>query len=174
MNRLAIHELILLGVLLLITGFRLLIGRWGFELTVIYWWLGAILGFMFVYLDRVVDILSKNKEEIKQYRFDIKFFAELLNEKNVSDKSIIRSFLFLVVWLVMGVFAFFSVGGEFGRGFMFGLGLHLVIDLTRDYLGKGRDVNLWFWQIKRTMEKDEITTIVWGFSILAVLMMLGL
>lgn len=174
MNRLAIHELILFGVLLLITGFRLLTGQMGFNLGIVYWWLGAMIGFIFVYLDRLIDILVNRPEEIKKIKFDLSFVASLLEEKNMPEKSIMRSVLFLLVWLVMGIFAFFSVGGEFGRGFMMGLGIHLTTDLLRDFLGKGRDVSFWFWQIKRKIEPQEITAVVWGFVILAVLLMLGL
>lgn len=181
-GRLLIHEIILVGVLLLMTGARLLTGFWNLDINIAWWWLGALIGFVFVFLDRIVYAFWQSSDKVMATQLkDIfgrgKFgqgIAMLLLERETQERLIIRSALFLLAWLVLALFAVFSVGNQFGRGFMFGLGVHLVTDLLKDYFGKGRDLNLWFWQIKRVIEPNEKQAVVWGFTILGVLLMLGL
>ncbi len=181
-GRLLVHEILLVGVLAIVTGVRLLTGVWELDLLIAWWWLGAVIGFVFVFLDRIVyafwlrpeEVLSMKMRDLMTQGKMWQGLAVLLQERDEQERLIIRSALFLIVWLVLALFAVFSIGGGFGRGFMFGLGIHLVTDLIKDYLGKGRDMSLWFWQIKREIGQQERQAIVWGFTILAVMMLLGL
>lgn len=181
-GRLLVHEIILIGILSVLTGARLLSGFWQLDISIAWWWLGAFIGFIFVFLDRIVYAFWQSSDQVMATTLkDIlgrgkigQGIAMLLTERETTERLIIRSALFLMVWLALAIFAVFSVANPFGRGFMFGLGIHLVTDLLRDYFGKGRDVNLWFWQIKRVIEPNEKQAVVWGFSILAILLMLGL
>lgn len=52
-GKLLLHQVVLFGVLLILTGARLLMGRWEIDLYLLWWWLGALLGFSFIFLDRL-------------------------------------------------------------------------------------------------------------------------
>lgn len=179
-SRLLLHQLVLVVVLGVLTAWRLLDGRWEFGISVLAWWLGAMLGFVFVFFDRIVYVFWQNPEDVLSLKLKELLargkvglgLATLLEERQQQERLIIRSFLFVVVWLLLAIFAVFSVGSYFGRGFILGLGLHLVMDVARDFWGKS--MGGWFWQIKRQLTEQEIATMVWGFLILAVLLMLGL
>jgi len=181
-SKLLLHQVILFGVLLLLTGFRLLVGRWGLSLYVLWWWVGALVGFLFIFFDRLYYALWQHPEETLSIKMKdllnsgqvIKGLVMVLQERADQTRLAMRSVLFLGVWVIMGLFAVTSVGGPFGRGFMLGMGLHLLFDLLADYFDKGRDLRLWFWQIKRELTDAEIKSVVWGFVILFVFIAWGL
>ncbi len=181
-SKFLMHQYWLIGILLLLTGSRLLTGYWELSLLILWWWLGGIIGFLFVFTDRLVYAFWQQPDELLSRKIKELFsvgkigdgLALALQEREEHQHLVVRSLLFLLVWVVLGFLAMSSSSGSFGRGFMLGLGLHLTFDLMADYLGKGRDVRLWFWQIKREFSQQEITTVVWGYVILFVLIALGL
>lgn len=181
-GKLLLHQVVLFGVLLLLTGVRLLTGRWELGMYLLWWWVGAIIGFLFIFLDRLYYAIWQHPEETLSLRMRDLFgngqilqgLAMVLQERVDQTKLAMRSVLFLATWVVMGLFAMTSVGGAFGRGFMLGMGMHLVFDLLVDYYDRGRDLRLWFWQIKRELSDMEIKSVVWGFVILFVLIGWGL
>jgi len=157
------HQVMLFSLMLLLTGWRLLFGRWIFGVGVLWWWLGGVLGFCLVFFDwliqlavmepgRVFDVKLKKilkRENIKQG------VADALAEREKSLKLVMKSALFLLVWLVMGFFTLSSVANPFGRGFMLGLGTHLVFDLIWDYFKAPEKLDNWFWMIKRRLPMEE-------------------
>lgn len=181
-GKLLLHQVVLFGVLLILTGARLLMGRWEIDLYLLWWWLGALLGFSFIFLDRLYYAFWQHPEETLSIKMKdliargelVKGLVSVLEERADQTKLAMRSVLFLGAWVVLGIFALTSVGAPFGRGFMLGMGLHLVFDLLADYFDRGRDVRLWFWQIRRELREPEVRTVVWGFVILFVLIGWGL
>lgn len=181
-GKLLLHQVVLFGVLLILTGARLLMGRWEIDLYMLWWWLGALLGFSFIFLDRLYYAFWQHPEETLSIKMKdliargelVKGLVSVLEERADQTKLAMRSVLFLGAWVVLGIFALTSVGAPFGRGFMLGMGLHLVFDLLADYFDRGRDVRLWFWQIRRELREPEVRTVVWGFVILFVLIGWGL
>lgn len=181
-GKLLLHQVVLFGVLLILTGARLLMGRWEIDLYLLWWWLGALLGFSFIFLDRLYYAFWQHPEETLSIKMKdliargelVKGLVSVLEERADQTKLAMRSVLFLGAWVVLGIFALTSVGAPFGRGFMLGMGLHLVFDLLADYFDRGRDVRLWFWQIRRELSEPEVRTVVWGFVILFVLIGWGL
>ncbi|QHO63031.1 hypothetical protein [Candidatus Chazhemtobacterium aquaticus] len=181
-GKLLLHQVVLFGVLLILTGARLLMGRWEIDLYLLWWWLGALLGFSFIFLDRLYYAFWQHPEETLSIKMKdliargelVKGLVSVLEERTDQTKLAMRSVLFLGAWVVLGIFALTSVGAPFGRGFMLGMGLHLVFDLLADYFDRGRDVRLWFWQIRRELSEPEVRTVVWGFVILFVLIGWGL
>lgn len=143
-------------------------------MEILLWWLGGLLGFILVFADGVIYAFWQKPEDVLAMKMrDIfgrgrwqKGLVRMLGEEEKSDESILRSVLFLGVFLVMGILAATSVASPLGRGFMVGLGMHLWMDLMADFLWKKRDVKLWFWQIKREIEDNEVKGVVWGFTIL--------
>ena len=153
-GKLLMHQFVLFGVLLSMSGLRWLAGRlFSIDSYILWWWFGAIFGFLFVFLDRLYYGLWQNPDEVLSIKMKdlfgkgnlLKGLVAVLEERGDQQKLVMRSVLFLVAWVVLGFFALSSVDAPFGRGFMLGLGLHLAFDLLVDYFGRGREVGLWFW-----------------------------
>ncbi len=181
-RKLVLHELVLFAVLFGLTIWRLFAGSWSFGYAVLIWWLGAILGFCFVFLDRIVYVFWQKPEETLSLTLReilgegrlMKGLATLLSERQVQQHLMMRSVLFLGVWVALGLLTWTSVSTVLGRGFMFGLGLHLTFDLLTDAVWNRRNLELWFWQIKRKLSPVEMKLTVWGFVILFLVIAWGL
>jgi hypothetical protein len=176
------HQVVLFSLMLLLTGWRLISGRWSMGTGVLWWWLGGVLGFVFVFFDWLIQLAVMEPEKV----FDLKlkkvfkkenFKAGLifaLGEREEKLKLVMKSALFLVVWLVMGFFTVSSIANAFGRGFMLGLGTHLVFDLVWDYFKAPEKLNNWFWMIKRTLDWEEKRWFVGVVVVLYLLIIRGL
>jgi len=134
-----------------------------FNISLLWWLLGAVIGFLFVFFDRVVfnlfsDVSATWSLKIKEL-FNRKNFAEniklLLGEKYDQKELVMRSFLFVAVWIVLAFFTMTSVVNFFARGFVLGIGTHIIFDLIYDFVYDKERLDLWFWQIKRTLEPEE-------------------
>lgn len=176
------HQIVLIFVLLFLTVVRLATRRWNFDVDILWWWLGGVIGFLFVFSDRLVhsfvsnpgEILSiKVRDLIKRGRM-VEGLALTLSEREKQVNLMMRSALFIVVWLVLAFWTATSVANDFSRGFILGLGTHLVFDILWDYLGKGRHMDHWFWQIKRKLSLTEIRGFVWVTAILYILLAFSL
>jgi hypothetical protein len=164
-----------MGFLLLL---KILTGNFIFGLDLLWWLLGAIIGFLFVFSDRLVySFLMKPEEALGKRLKDLfaeKKFVEgltaLLSEIHEQKELVMRSFLFLIVWLVMALLTVTSVSSAFARGFMLGIGIHIVFDLIYDYFWNHTRFDLWFWQIKREVSIEEKRWFVILVSIIFVLL----
>lgn len=138
------RQAVLFFVLGLLTVMRLLTGSVTLNVPLLWWWLGGVIGFLFVFADRFV------------YAF--------------MGKLMMRSVLFLVVWAVLTILTLTSIANTFSRGFMLGLGTHLVFDLGWDYFTDKRNVDDWFWQVKNVSlrEKNIFVWLVFGFYLVIV------
>lgn len=162
-NKLVSHQYVLFGVLFVLILFKIVTGSFIFGLDILWWLLGAILGFLFVFTDSFLFGLLMRPEAAMRMRlreiFAQKKFpvvlTELLNEAHEQRSMIMRSFLFLVVYMVLALLTITSVGSPFGRGFILGIGIHLVFDFVYDYLWETDRFNIWFWQIKREFGAEE-------------------
>lgn len=169
MKKLFWHQVVLFGVLALLTLRRYLTGAVGFNILLLWWWLGGIVGFLFVFADRLVDAFMSHPEETLSLRLAELFgkgkivngLAGALAEREKQDKLMMRSVLFVVVWAILTILTMTSVANTFSRGFMLGLGTHLVFDLGWDYFFARKDINLWFWQIRNVTEIEK-NVFVWG------------
>lgn len=173
-KKLWLHLPVLIIALVSLTVLRLFSGGWQISWYLLWWWLGAALGFGFVFADRLVHLFMVDptdpyakfvKALLTKGRFSTAI-TMMLADRNTPQHLFMRSVLFLVTWVLLGLLAMTSSVSPFGRGFVLGVGLHLTFDLLADYLGKAREIQLWFWQIKRELAPQEITAVVWGFVIL--------
>ncbi len=178
-DKVVLHQYILFGVLILLILFKVITGNFVFGLELLWWLLGSVIGFMFVFTDRFVNSFLMKPDETLGLRlrdlFGQKKFSEglltLLNERHEQKELVMRSFLFVVVYLVLALLAVTSVSSSFGRGFILGIGIHLVFDLVFDYFWNKDRFNLWFWQIKRELSYDEkrwfvmLVSIVFGMLV---------
>lgn len=163
------HEIILVSVLLILSGWRLWQGRWVIEVDILKWWLGAILGFLFVFLDRLAasavadpdKVLETKLKEVGGKGKMKKGLATLLVDRGEQDKLIMRTALFLVVWVVLALLSVTSVVSFEARGFVLGIGTHLVFDLIWDYFKDRERLSRWFWQSKGNFSEKEMEIFFW-------------
>lgn len=127
-----------------------------------------MIGFLFVFCDRLIYGLVTNPErtmntKIKQLFGDgrlVKGLVSMLGEREKEDRLVMRSVLFLAIWMVLAFWVTSSVSSMFARGLVMGLGTHLVFDLLWDYSKNGESFNNWFWQIKRVVNEREKQMVV--------------
>jgi len=172
------HQVVLFSVLVGLALLRLVLGQTRVDLNLIWWWLGGVVGFLFVFSDRLIYALASNPEEVLSIKIKELFgkgklidgLALAFSEREKQKHLIMRSALFVVIWVVLAVFTATSVGSVFARGLVLGLGTHLIFDLIWDYRGGSRDVELWFWQVKNInkMEIDWFVRISMVFYFLLV------
>lgn len=163
------HEIILVAVLLILSGWRLWQGQWVMGVDVLKWWLGAILGFLFVFLDRlaamaVVDpdkVLGTKLKEMWRKGKIKEGLMLLLADRDKQEKLIMRTTLFLVVWVILALLSVTSVTSFGARGFVLGIGTHLVFDLIWDYFKDKERLSRWFWQSKGNFSEKEMEVFFW-------------
>jgi len=156
------HQVVLFGVLAFLTILRFFLGQNHFGIEVLWWWLGGVIGFLFVFADRLVYALASNSRETLSIQIKdlfgkgklIQGLALAFSEREQQKHLVMRSALFVVIWAVLAIFTATSVGGGFPRGLVLGLGTHLIFDLVWDYRGGSRDVELWFWQVKNVNKME--------------------
>lgn len=162
-GKLWLHQASLFGVLGVLVLWSAVNKTFVFNISLLWWLLGAMIGFLFVFLDRLVYSLFSNQSGTLNIRI-----KELLVKKNIvggiqlllaekfdQKELVMRSFLFLVVWTVLAFFTMTSVANFFARGFVLGIGTHLVFDLIYDFVHDKERLDSWFWQVKRTLEPEE-------------------
>ena len=157
------HQFFLFGILAVLLLLSLVTGNFLFNLGLLWWLLGAISGFLFVFTDKLIfDFLMKSEETMEVKLGDVfkeKKFSEgvvrLLAENFEQRQLIMRSFLFLMVWVVLALLTVTSVINPFARGLMLGIGIHLIFDMLYDYFYNKPRFDQWFWQIKRELSNQE-------------------
>ncbi len=170
-DKLVWHQLVLFFVLALMTLVRFL--SRGMELSAIWlwWWLGAIIGFLFVFFDRLVyaffssdDVGSVKVKDLLSQGKIASGLALALSERETKKNLVMRSALFLIIWVVLSIFTATSVSSGLARGFVLGIGTHLVFDLTWDTFVARQGIEHWFWQI-RNVTAREMVWFVYGILI---------
>lgn len=156
------HQVALLGGLALLSLWKIITGRLPFGLEMMWWWLGTIVGFLIVFLDRFVYVALMKEESLsKKFKDE---FAEgrwseslklLVNERHQQKELMMRSMLFVLVWIVVAFFAVSSSASFLAKGFVLGIGMHIFFDLISDFIMDKQRFDLWFWQIKREIPGDE-------------------
>jgi len=168
--------------MLALTLFRLFLGRWSLGLGILWWWLGGVLGFLFVFSDRLVHSLITNPGETLSIKvkdlFREKKLVEglrlVLLERSQQEGLMMRSILFVVIWLMLAFWTSLGVVSALGRGFMLGMGIHFIFDLLWDFFSQERKISSWFWQIKRQVTEEEQRWTVLVVCFLGILVVLGL
>src|SRR5258706_2065121 len=157
-NKLTLYQYVLFGVLVILTLWSLLTRDFVFNISFLWWLLGAMIGFLFVFTDSFINGFLMKPEDALGMKEGL---LELLSEKHQQKELVMRSFLFLVVWVILGFLTVTSVTSAFAMGFVLGIGTHLVFDLIYDYLWSKERFEQWFWQIKRPLSFKEKRGFVW-------------
>lgn len=167
-NKLLWHQVVLFLILIVLTVVRFFSQGRVPSAIWLYWWLGAILGFLFVFFDRLIYTLV-NSEEVGSMRIKelfsrgkiIEALATMLAERENQKGLVMRSSLFVVIWAILSVFTATSVSSGIARGFVLGIGTHLIFDLAWDYFTDGTKIPFWFWKVKK-ITKTEMDWFVRG------------
>ncbi|NMC36550.1 hypothetical protein GYA49_05905 [Candidatus Beckwithbacteria bacterium] len=138
---------------------------WQYWLPIGLWICGGGLGYMVLYADRLVDLYFANPDTelayyVKAY-FAKKQFKKgwqlLMYNKRLQKHLTFRSALFQVVWVLLAFFTISSTSSLFGKGFVLGLGLHLLLDEWQDFVSNKDYLRTWlFWQINKTISDQEL------------------
>lgn len=170
-NKLVLHQVVLFSVLSILSVIRLLLGSFSFDTSLIWWWLGGIIGFLFVFSDRLVHALVTNSDEVLSLRIKDLFskgklaegMAVALSERDKQKNLVMRSALFIVIWAGISIFATTSVASPFSRGFVLGVGTHLIFDLAWDFFFAERRIDLWFWQVRGVSQTERVWFVYGSF-----------
>lgn len=162
-GKLWLHQLVLFVVLAVLVLISVIDRSFAFNINLLWWLLGTMVGFLFVFLDRFFYQAISNSEETLKIRIKDLFaqknflsgVTQLLSERFDQKQMVTRSFLFLIVWFGLAIFTMTSVINFFARGLMLGIGTHLIFDLVYDFVLDKERLDSWFWQIKRTLEPEE-------------------
>jgi hypothetical protein len=181
-GKLWLHQLVLFGVLGVLVVWSVINKSFVFNINLLWWLLGAMIGFLFVFLDRFVYSILANPSGTLSLRIKELFTQKnfvggiklLLAERYEQKELVMRSAMFLVVWLVLAFFTMTSVANFFARGFVLGIGTHLIFDLIYDFVKDKERLDQWFWQIKRTLEPEEKFWFVVIAGILYIFLAFGL
>ena len=168
-----------LGVLILWSIFN---KNFVFNLNLLWWLLGAAIGFLFVFGDRLVYSLVSRPDETLSVKIKELFVKGriteglrlLLAERYDQKELVMRSAMFVVVWVVLAFFTMTSVTNHFARGLVLGIGTHLIFDLIYDFEKDKERLDMWFWQIKRTLEPEEKRWFVVIVSLIYILLAFNL
>lgn len=177
-DKISTHQYVLFATLGILILWKVFTKNFVFDLGLLWWLLGSVIGFLFVFSDRFVySFLMKPNEALGmrlKELFQGKKFDEglilLLNERHEQKELVMRSFLFVMVWIVLALLTVTSIISPFGRGFMLGIGIHLAFDLVYDYFWNKERFELWFWQIKRVVSPEEKRWFVMIVSMIFVLL----
>ena len=140
-------------------GLRLLgaeVFVWQVWLPVFSWFAGGLLGYLVLVLDRLVDIYVTHPDtklsvfiqdtvNCKQYR---KAWQVLQANRHLQLHLVFHSALFQIIWVFLALFTITSTFQLFGKGFILGLGLHLLLEEWEAYAKNKETLKQWlFWQV---------------------------
>jgi hypothetical protein len=162
------HVFLILGSLALVGVWRLLSGYWQLDWPMAFWLIGGLVGFGLVFCDRLLMIVTDTGDEGRQYVKDkitkLQFgslWKTMNNSRQTSVRLPMRNFMFLMLYGALGILAAFSSSNDFGRGLVWGMGLHLIFDLVWDFYVK-KDISAWYWQKSHNLNEFEIKAMVFG------------
>lgn len=151
-------------------GFSAKGGLWVWQayLSVLWWLIGAYIGYWLLTVDRFVDVYFTHpdtkmsiyiKDLVKKNNFK-KAIEDLEKYKEHQKNLALRSALFQAIWIPLTFFTLTSTASLFGKAVVMGLGLHLLFDEWED-VKSGKGISWLFWQIKRQISLKEQKIYLW-------------
>ena len=160
------HLVLGLGYGLVMIGLKWWQGRWGesyFWQDSLWFGLGVIVGVWLLFLDRLVYVYMYPEEQLSQqviYWWKQKKYWQSLAlldaRRSEQNRLMLRSALFMGIWVLLALFSLTSSLSFFGRGVVMGMMWHSLCDAWRlQRLNKQRLNQRLFWQIKREVSEEE-------------------
>ena len=155
---------------------------WQWDLNLVWFWLGGILGMLFTYVDRLIHVyFTKPHEQLSQqiqHLVKSNRFTEtirLLKSRGNEQRYLAaRSVFFMGAFIPAAFYVITSTGSAIATGLVMGIGLNLVIDGITGL--KDLSALKWwlFWPIKRDFSDKEAKVVVIVFTTLFFLLSLML
>lgn len=148
---------------------------------VLLWITGTMAGYLVLQLDQLLDILLTNPKTnlamtVKSYfkEHHIQYGLRLLEaNKHLQPRLTFRSALFQMVWVVLAIFTFTSTSSTFGKGFVLGIGVRLLLEQWQYYVSNRGLLRQWlFWQIKREVNQEELRWYLVAMTGIAIVLVL--
>lgn len=154
------------------------ISKGWFDLVVITYWLGGIIGtllpdldqLVYVYFMRPKDPVSIQAANIFGQRDIRKAISYLAETREGRSKLVFHTAQFQVFFLIFAFLVVSSTGSLLGRGIVLGFALHLLIDQVIDYMETG-SLNNWFRQIPFRLEERQ--KVYWVYFMLLMILLLA-
>jgi hypothetical protein len=135
--------------------------------------IGLSLGFSLFFLDRVFDVFFIRPEtefsqivrgEWKKRKF-WSMVSTILQGKELQEKLITRSILFLIAYVAVAIFVLTSTGSILGIGLVLGIGFHFCMDFIRYRKDLEKFNSHFLWQVKRKFAKQEVVSLIISFCL---------
>jgi len=149
--------------------------RWnkGWEWSLIWLWVGAVVGAGLELVDRLIYVyLTRPQDQLSQY---VKHLVSNHKYQEVLRVLVIRggeqghlvskSVLFVFGWIALAVYVITSTGSLLAVGIVLGAGLRLVYEVAADWPQKEKLKGWLFWQIKRPVSDRELKMVVGIFLV---------
>lgn len=145
-------RLLPLAVYVLVSGF--LVWKWG-VLSLIGWIVGVKLGWWFLDLDHLLDVLWVHPEtpvaiqfreliSKKEWR---KAFILLFDTRTQRKELVLHSIVFQGMVFLLGLYVATSNSAFLGKGLLLGLWGRMIYEQVKLYWKDG-DLSVWLWQIR--------------------------
>lgn len=156
--------------------------RFEWTLTILWWFLGGLMGLGLEYVDRLFYVyVIKPYEQLSQYVRGLVAVGRyrdglrlLKARKDEQRQLTVKSVLFAVIWVPLAFFVASSTASELGKGFVMGIGLNLLYDIGRDWSNLGKLKYWFFWPIRREVSDTETKLVVGVYTGVFLLMSLML
>jgi len=165
----------ILGHLIPALVFLLLVSliHWQLKSSLIFFWLGGLLGSLFLDIDYLFYAYFQAPHELNSQRLK-RFFGEgqfiaginfLFESQEENRRLVFHSVLFQGVLLFASLFILTSSVNLFGKGLALGMFFHSLIDQAREF-ARGKDIGDWFWQFaKRPSPPFQIIYFLFIFTV---------
>jgi len=139
---------------------------------------GVFIGFWLLSIDWILHIFfvqpeaefSKAVKEKWGQRKWRQAIAVFITTRQLQQKLITRSILFLVAYVVLALYVLTSTGSIFGSGIVLGIGLHFCLDLLNYRRDLEKFHQHFLWQLKRRFSEREVLIMVGVFCTYFVLL----
>lgn len=145
--------------------------RLRFDLSLLSWWVGALIAAGFMVFERLLHFLWLHPEldeskhlaallKSKDYRA---IFRSLISQNMHAACLLGLSVLFLASWMVIALFIVSSSASFLAKGLVMGIGLRPTLLMLKQWNQPNKLSEQLFWQIKRPLSDKEIHTLSFIF-----------
>jgi hypothetical protein len=134
----------------------------------IFFVIGGIMGMGLVWADRLFYVyftrpheqLSVHIQHLVKGRRYREALLVLKMRGHEQQHLTVRSVLFMGVWIPVALFILTSTASFLARGFVMGIGLHLLYDIYIDWGNRQRLRDWLFWPVRRDVADSELKVVV--------------
>lgn len=148
------------------------LAHWSLGFRLLGLWVGAVLGWLFPYFERLLYVyyvrpheqLSVQVKHLLASRRIVEVFR-LVALRGQEQRLIGRSVVFLLLWVPLSLFVVTSTNSFVATGMVLGLGLQLVLWMLTIRGDWERLTHGLFWPVQREVGVTEMVWVVRGFIV---------